>query len=213
MRVEAEVRFRNGAVREALAARGWSQADLARKIGADQQNVGRIVNMRLAQFSWEKKIGHVAMLIAAELGLDPDEVVPPEAAGTDTEPVKAIGEVGLAQLERMSGVYMLPEHGSAESVEMRLDAQGQVADVLGMLPERDAAVLRARFGIGEAEKSLSECGKRFRISREHVRQIEAKAIRRARHKLRSKLADMVCDGYVQVESAPAVDGWGREDQE
>ena len=59
-------------------------------------------------------------------------------------------------------------------------------DVLGSLTAREAKVLRMRFGIGmNTEHTLEEVGKQFDVTRERIRQIEAKALRKLRHPTRS----------------------------
>lgn len=170
LRVEAELRLRNGHIREALVARGWNNADLARATGFDQAIVGLIVNMKLKKFRWDSRPGRAAMAIAKALGLQPDEVVPPSVIGRDVEVARAIGEVSPQQLERMAGVCLLPS--GDEGADDRLDAEQRVAEVLERLSPRRAAILRARFGVGEEQKTLREVSAEAGMSCERVRQIE-----------------------------------------
>ena len=59
-------------------------------------------------------------------------------------------------------------------------------DILGSLTAREAKVLRMRFGIGmNTDHTLEEVGKQFDVTRERIRQIEAKALRKLRHPSRS----------------------------
>ena len=63
----------------------------------------------------------------------------------------------------------------------------QMDDVLGTLTEREKKVLRLRFGIGDGyPRTLEEVGSVFRVTRERVRQIEAKALRKLRHPTRAR---------------------------
>jgi RNA polymerase primary sigma factor len=63
----------------------------------------------------------------------------------------------------------------------------QLEGVLGTLTEREKKVLRLRFGIGDGyPRTLEEVGVIFRVTRERVRQIEAKALRKLRHPIRSR---------------------------
>jgi len=65
--------------------------------------------------------------------------------------------------------------------------QEQIREVLSTLSEREAKVLRLRFGLGDGTpRTLEEVGTVFHVTRERVRQIEAKALRKLRHPLRSK---------------------------
>jgi len=60
-------------------------------------------------------------------------------------------------------------------------------EVLGQLTEREQKVLRMRFGIGmNTDHTLEEVGKQFGVTRERIRQIEAKALRKLRHPSRAK---------------------------
>ena len=64
----------------------------------------------------------------------------------------------------------------------------QIGRVLDTLPEREKDILRLRFGIGEgiSPHTLEEVGKKFNVTRERVRQIEAKALNKLRHPAKSK---------------------------
>ncbi len=65
--------------------------------------------------------------------------------------------------------------------------QERLNDVLGTLTEREEKVLRLRFGLGDGyPRTLEEVGSVFNVTRERVRQIEAKALRKMRHSTRSK---------------------------
>ena len=67
------------------------------------------------------------------------------------------------------------------------DLQRQISNVLGTLTPKEENVLRKRFGIGENfDHTLEEVGQDFRVTRERIRQIEAKALRKLRHPSRSK---------------------------
>jgi len=63
----------------------------------------------------------------------------------------------------------------------------QLADVLKTLTPREEKVLRLRFGLEDGRpRTLEEVGKEFNVTRERIRQIEAKALRKLRHPSRSK---------------------------
>ena len=80
-----------------------------------------------------------------------------------------------------------------KNVEMPLEAAttsgltGATTDILESLTPREAKVLRMRFGIGmNTDHTLEEVGKQFDVTRERIRQIEAKALRKLRHPTRSE---------------------------
>ena len=65
--------------------------------------------------------------------------------------------------------------------------KGQLEEVLGTLTEREQKVLRLRFGLDDGRaRTLEEVGKEFNVTRERIRQIEAKALRKLRHPSRSR---------------------------
>jgi RNA polymerase primary sigma factor len=70
---------------------------------------------------------------------------------------------------------------------IRYDLQRQINSALETLTPREEKVLRKRFGIGEStDHTLEEVGQDFEVTRERIRQIEAKALRKLRHPSRSK---------------------------
>jgi len=63
----------------------------------------------------------------------------------------------------------------------------QLLDVLAGLTDREEKVLRLRFGLDDGrQRTLEEVGKEFNVTRERIRQIEAKALRKLRHPSRSR---------------------------
>ena len=77
--------------------------------------------------------------------------------------------------------------GSPLEAALRYDLQRQISGALGSLTPREETVLRKRFGIGEdTDHTLEEVGQDFEVTRERIRQIEAKALRKLRHPSRSK---------------------------
>ena len=65
--------------------------------------------------------------------------------------------------------------------------QEQMSEILNDLPERERRVLSMRFGLEDGtNQTLEDVGKEFNITRERVRQIEARALRKLRHPLQSR---------------------------
>ncbi len=82
----------------------------------------------------------------------------------------------------------------AEAV-MNINLSEQTRKVLATLTPREEKVLRMRFGIGEkSDHTLEEVGQDFFVTRERIRQIEAKALRKLRHPSRAKLLKSFVDG-------------------
>jgi RNA polymerase primary sigma factor len=77
--------------------------------------------------------------------------------------------------------------GSPNDTLLGQDLTTQVERALATLSPKEKEILRLRFGIGEeGEHTLEEVGKRFAVTRERIRQIEAKALRKLRHPLRGR---------------------------
>ena len=79
---------------------------------------------------------------------------------------------------------------------VRYDLQRHIGQSLDSLTTREEKVLRKRFGIGEAtDHTLEEVGQDFEVTRERIRQIEAKALRKLRHPTRSKKLRSFAEGF------------------
>jgi len=84
---------------------------------------------------------------------------------------------------------------SPSDAVINLNLSEQTRKVLATLTPREEKVLRMRFGIGEkADHTLEEVGRDFEVTRERIRQIEAKALRKLRHPSRSKKLRAFIDG-------------------
>ncbi len=83
----------------------------------------------------------------------------------------------------------IPDEGALEPVDEASKEllREQIRDVLGFLSDREREVLEMRFGLNDGkDHTLEEVGKSFGVTRERIRQIEAKALRKLRHPSRSK---------------------------
>ncbi|CAM0117920.1 RNA polymerase sigma factor [Rhabdochlamydiaceae symbiont of Dictyostelium giganteum] len=123
--------------------------------------------------------------LAAELGLTPDRIR--EIYKIAQHPISLQAEVGDGG-ESQFGDFL--EDTSTESPS---EATGysilkdKMSEVLSSLTDREQTVLIERFGLSDGKpKTLEEVGVRFKVTRERVRQIEAKALRKMRHPTRSK---------------------------
>jgi RNA polymerase sigma factor (sigma-70 family) len=89
----------------------------------------------------------------------------------------------------------LIENYTAEDMLIAKDGANYIKDILDSLTPREAKVLRLRFGIDmPSEYTLEEVGEMFGVTRERIRQIEAKALRKMRHPARSdKLKTLLFD--------------------
>ena len=106
-----------------------------------------------------------------------------------------IGEEGDSRLS--DHIEDRTQVSPAEAV-INANLKERTADVLRTLSAREEKIIRMRFGIEDgSERTLEEVGQSFDVTRERIRQIEAKALRKLRHPSRSSelksLFDVICD--------------------
>jgi RNA polymerase sigma factor (sigma-70 family) len=93
-------------------------------------------------------------------------------------------EMGQEEVMQLLNDTHVPD--PSEAIEYKEMQQG-IEDVLDSLTPREAEVLRLRFGIGYNEHTMEEVGQVYGVSRERVRQLEAKALRKLRHPSRADI--------------------------
>ena len=87
---------------------------------------------------------------------------------------------------------VMPNENSpnADNTLIRESLTSEIERALSTLTEREREIIRHFFGIGVPDMTLEEIGNKFGLTRERVRQIKEKAIRRLRHRSRSRLLKM-----------------------
>ncbi len=123
--------------------------------------------------------------ISAEIGMPVDKVR--EILKIAQEPVSLETPIGEEEDSHLGD--FIPDEGASEPSEAASFTllQEQLVDVLSTLTPREEKVLKLRFGIEDGRpRTLEEVGKEFNVTRERIRQIEAKALRKLRHPSRSK---------------------------
>ena len=123
--------------------------------------------------------------IAAEMGISVEKVR--EILKISQEPVSLETPIGEEEDSHLGD--FIPDDDAPAPAEAAAFSmlKEQLVDVLGTLTEREQKVLKLRFGLQDGRtRTLEEVGKEFHITRERIRQIEAKALRKLRHPSRSK---------------------------
>jgi RNA polymerase primary sigma factor len=172
----------------------WIRQAITRAI-ADQ---ARTIRIPVHMVETINKVIRVSRQLLQELGHDPS---PEEIAAEMGMPVEKVREIMKIAQEPVSletpigeeedshlGDFIPDEDASepAEAASFML-LKEQIVDVLGTLTQREEKVLRLRFGIEDGRtRTLEEVGREFNVTRERIRQIEAKALRKLRHPSRSK---------------------------
>ena len=172
----------------------WIRQAITRAI-ADQ---ARTIRIPVHMVETINKVIRVSRQLLQELGHDP---TPEELAAEMTMPVERVREIlKIAQepvsLETPIGEEeashlgdFLPDEDASEPAEAASFTllKEQLVEVLSTLTPREEKVLKLRFGIEDGRtRTLEEVGKEFNVTRERIRQIEAKALRKLRHPSRSK---------------------------
>ena len=172
----------------------WIRQAITRSI-ADQ---ARTIRIPVHMVETINKVIRVSRQLLQELGHDPS---PEEVAAEMNMPVEKIRDIlKIAQepvsLETPIGEEedshlgdFIPDEDASEPAEAASFTflREQLEQVLSTLTPREEKVLRLRFGIEDGRtRTLEEVGKEFNVTRERIRQIEAKALRKLRHPSRSK---------------------------
>ncbi|WP_235379508.1 RNA polymerase sigma factor RpoD [Pseudoflavonifractor phocaeensis] len=172
----------------------WIRQAITRAI-ADQ---ARTIRIPVHMVETINKVIRVSRQLLQELGHDP---TPEEIAAEMNMPVERVREILKIAQEPVSletpigeeedshlGDFIPDEDASepAEAASFTL-LKEQLVEVLSTLTPREEKVLKLRFGIEDGRtRTLEEVGKEFNVTRERIRQIEAKALRKLRHPSRSK---------------------------
>lgn len=172
----------------------WIRQAITRAI-ADQ---ARTIRIPVHMVETINRLVRVSRQLLQELGREP---VPEEIAARADMQVERVREIMKVSQEPVSLETPIGEEEDShlgdfiqdEQVAVPADAatftmlHEQLMEVLDTLTEREQKVLKLRFGLDDGRpRTLEEVGKEFNVTRERIRQIEAKALRKLRHPSRSK---------------------------
>ena len=172
----------------------WIRQAITRAI-ADQ---ARTIRIPVHMVETINKVIRVSRQLLQELGHDPS---PEEISEEMNMPVDKVREILKIAQEPVSLETPIGEEEDShlgdfiqdDHVQVPVDAatytllHEQLMEVLDTLTEREQKVLRLRFGLDDGRpRTLEEVGRQFNVTRERIRQIEAKALRKLRHPSRSK---------------------------
>ena len=172
----------------------WIRQSITRAI-ADQ---ARTIRIPVHMVETINKVIRVSRQLLQELGHDPTPEEIAEEMSMSVEKVREILKIAQepVSLETPIGEEedshlgdFIPDEDASEPSEAALFTllKEQLVEVLSTLTPREEQVLKLRFGIEDGRtRTLEEVGKQFHVTRERIRQIEAKALRKLRHPSRSK---------------------------
>ncbi|MEW6684040.1 MAG: RNA polymerase sigma factor RpoD [Nitrospirota bacterium] len=180
----------------------WIRQAITRAI-ADQ---ARTIRIPVHMIETINKLIRTSRLLVQELGREPlpEEIAEKMDLSLDKvrkilkiakEPISLETPIGEEEDSHLGDFIEDKRVASPLEATIRYDLQRQIGNVLGTLTSREAKVLRKRFGIGETtDHTLEEVGQDFEVTRERIRQIEAKALRKLRHPSRSRRLKSFVEG-------------------
>jgi RNA polymerase primary sigma factor len=172
----------------------WIRQAITRAI-ADQ---ARTIRIPVHMVETINKVMRISRQLLQELGHDPSPEEIAEEMGMQVEKVREILKIAqepvsietpIGEEEDSRLGDFIPDEDASEPAEAASFTllKEQLLDVLKTLTPREEKVLRLRFGLEDGRtRTLEEVGKDFNVTRERIRQIEAKALRKLRHPSRSK---------------------------
>ena len=183
----------------------WIRQAITRSI-ADQ---ARTIRIPVHMIETMSKLRNVSKKLLQAKGREPSVEEVAEATGITVEEAKRVMKISKhpISLDRPIGDSDDSYFGDFiedESAESPMQAAGhemlkeRIDEVLGTLTFREREIIKLRYGIGDGYTyTLEEVGRIFRVTRERVRQIEAKAVRKLRHPVRARQLASFLDG-IQV---------------
>ncbi|XRB05952.1 RNA polymerase sigma factor SigA [Pycnococcus provasolii] len=193
-------------------AHWWIRQAITRAV-ADQ---GRPVRLPVHVFESISKLSKMESQLESKLGRKPTELEVSEATGFTQEKVRLLRR-SLQAVSSLDQELVRSSNGDdahATVAELQVDNSQPSSDAgtagklisegveraLDLLPEREKTVLRMRYGLEDGRMhTLEEIGKHFRVTRERIRQIESKAIRRLQQKERRVALLGYLDDYRNVD--------------
>ena len=179
----------------------WIRQAITRAI-ADQ---GRTIRIPVHMIETINKLARTNRQLVQELGREPtpEEIAEKMEMSVDRvkkvfkiskEPISLETPIGEEEDSSLGDFIEDKKIISPQDAVMSITLSEQTRSVLSTLTPREEKVLRMRFGIGEkSDHTLEEVGQDFFVTRERIRQIEAKALRKLRHPSRSKLLKSYID--------------------
>jgi RNA polymerase primary sigma factor len=179
----------------------WIRQAITRAI-ADQ---GRTIRIPVHMIETINKLARTSRQLIQELGREPTPEEIAERMEMSVEKVKKVFKISKEPISLETPIGEEEDSSLGDFIEdkkiispadavMSVTLSEQTRSVLSTLTPREEKVLRMRFGIGEkSDHTLEEVGQDFFVTRERIRQIEAKALRKLRHPSRAKLLKSYMD--------------------
>ena len=173
------LKIKNNIMLTAMKKAGFdTAASLSRATGVCQITTGYYLNLVTTPYNKRKKDGlfkQTILDISRVLKTLPEDLFPPQHLKKALSKNKLTTEVSLSELE------CITNNSNPEKLIEFKEQKNEIDASLSTLNDRENFVIKRRFGIDCDEKTLEECSNALGITRERVRQIEAKGLRKLRH--------------------------------
>ena len=195
----------------------WIRQAITRSI-ADQ---ARTIRIPVHMIETLNKVMQVQKQLLQELGHEPTAEEVADEMNLPIERVQSIMKMAQQPISLQSPVGdsddtnfgdFIEDKGAENPYDMTAYSllREKITDVLDSLTERERKVLSLRFGLADGySRSLEEVGRQFKVTRERIRQIEAKALRKMRHPTRIRQLHGFFEGDINLEK-PGMDSLKRE---
>ena len=197
----------------------WIRQAITRSI-ADQ---ARTIRIPVHMIETLNKVMQVQKQLLQELGHEPTAEEVSDEMNLPLERVQAIMKMAQQPISLQSPVGdsddtnfgdFIEDKGAENPYDMTAYSllREKITDVLDSLTDRERKVLSLRFGLADGySRTLEEVGRQFKVTRERIRQIEAKALRKMRHPTRIRQLHGFFEGDINLEN-PGMDSLTRENQ-
>jgi len=198
----------------------WIRQAITRSI-ADQ---ARTIRIPVHMIETLNKVMQVQKQLLQELGHEPTAEEVADEMRLPLERVQAIMKMAQQPISLQSPVGdsddtnfgdFIEDKGAENPYDMTAYSllREKITDVLDSLTERERRVLSLRFGLADGySRTLEEVGRQFKVTRERIRQIEAKALRKMRHPTRIRQLHGFFEGDINLEK-PGMDSIKREHEQ
>ena len=195
----------------------WIRQAITRSI-ADQ---ARTIRIPVHMIETLNKVMQVQKQLLQELGHEPTAEEVADEMNLPIERVQSIMKMAQQPISLQSPVGdsddtnfgdFIEDKGAENPYDMTAYSllREKITDVLDSLTERERKVLSLRFGLADGySRTLEEVGRQFKVTRERIRQIEAKALRKMRHPTRIRQLHGFFEGDINLEK-PGMDSLKRE---